>query len=70
MYTVLTHKKCHANGTTYPMHIDVILEVQQLLSRSVRGLVREKAVKGHLGVHQSVKAEGVSGQAKENVVFC
>ena len=52
------------------MHIDIVLEVQQLLSRSMGGFVREKTVKGHLGVQQLVKTEGMACQAKENVVLC
>ena len=53
----------------YPVNVDILLEVEQLLVGALSTLVGEEALEGLLGVAEMVESEGVPGQAKVDVVL-
>ena len=53
----------------YLVHIDVLLEVKQLLGWSLKTLVAQQLLKGLLGISQPLEREGVTSQTEVDVVL-
>ena len=51
------------------MHVDVLLEIEQLLVGALGTLVREEVLEGLLGVTETVESKRVPGQTEVDVVL-